>query len=78
MEKMTAQQKFQYVLIAEVGDGKKYSRNSLSEKTNISRQTIGNIINGLPSTLYNMQCILDALGYEITITKKENTDETGN
>jgi transcriptional regulator with XRE-family HTH domain len=75
---MTAQEKFQYVLIAEVGDGKKYSANALGNASGISNQTINNALKGKPSTLYVLQQVLDVLGYEITITKKENTDETGN
>ena len=75
---MTAQEKFQFVLIAEVGDGKKYSANALGNASGVSNQTINNALKGKPSTLYVLQQVLDVLGYEITITKKENTDETGN
>jgi len=75
---MKIQEKFQYVLIAEVGEGKRYSANALGKLSGITSQTIMNALKGKPSTLYNMQCVLDALGYEVSITKKENTDETGN
>ena len=74
MGKMTAQQKFQFVLIAEVGDGKKYSANALGNASGISNQTINNALKGKPSTLYVLQQVLDVLGYEILIQKKQ-TDE---
>ena len=74
---MTAQEKFQFVLIAEVGDGKKYSANALGNASGISNQTINNALKGKPSTLYVLQQVLDVLGYEILIQKKQ-TDEQSN
>jgi hypothetical protein len=77
VNKMTAQEKFQFVLIAEVGDGKRFSANALGNASGISNQTINNALKGKPSTLYVLQQVLDVLGYEILIQKKQ-TDETGN
>jgi transcriptional regulator with XRE-family HTH domain len=77
VNKMKVQEKFQYVLIAEVGEGKRFSANALGNASGISNQTINNALKGKPSTLYVLQQVLDVLGYEITIQKKQ-TDETGN
>jgi alkylated DNA nucleotide flippase Atl1 len=74
---MTAQEKFQYLLIAEVGVGKIMTAHKLARLSGVSHATIGNVVKGLPSNIYNMQRILDALGYEILIQKKQ-TNETGN
>jgi transcriptional regulator with XRE-family HTH domain len=74
---MKVQEKFQFVLIAEVGDGKRFSANALGNASGISNQTINNALKGKPSTLYVLQQVLDVLGYEILIQKKQ-TDEQSN
>jgi len=69
---MTSIQKsFQNVLLSHINENCSAYKlsESLSIATGVTSQTIMNIINGKPSTVFIMQKILDALGYEVKISK---------